>query len=496
MFQVSSSVARAGAVERSYPPSQGSGKSISVRRPTTKKRASIQEIPLEVMGMIFVMLDQQACATACLVCRRWNSAALDELWRSLPSLVPLFGVLGPLVDTETGRDLDADYVLTAQSWDLFKSYAARVRRLTYDDDDEYGAVISTGLIIQAIAVHPGGILPNLRAVHWQVYQTGLTQILAFCPSSLERMYLHIGNDSIDVDSVKRLFSGLSLYLANRLKFFGFGTSLPVNDNAALSAALNTFLKNQSGLLEIRLPYYEIQDPATISAACQASPQLRTFYGEMLDFTKKTFRTALSTLARRSASLRCVRLIRSESEPRGESICLTDIEPMLQLSVAKDIRLWLKCRLELKSTDIQQMGQAWKGLTSLALHSGEPGIPLPHLVTFAQWFPALEQLAARFNCSEYIPSADEVPSRFKSLRVLTFLGVWITDDQKSRLAEFLAILCGPRVRVGIRKYGLDSGGFLDDMFLWETDREDVKLRDRLDAFYRVQEAIKRDRKSVV
>ncbi|KIO26782.1 hypothetical protein M407DRAFT_7665 [Tulasnella calospora MUT 4182] len=374
MFQVSSSVARAGAVERSYPPSQGSGKSISVRRPTTKKRggisASIQEIPLEVMGMIFVMLDQQACATACLVCRRWNSAALDELWRSLPSLVPLFGVLGPLVDTETGR-----------SWDLFKSYAARVRRLTYDDDDEYGAVISTGLIIQAIAVHPGGILPNLRA------------------------------------------------------FFGFGTSLPVNDNAALSAALNTFLKNQSGLLEIRLPYYEIQDPATISAACQASPQLRTFHGEMLDFTKKTFRTALSTFARRSASLRCVRLIRSESEPRGESICLTDIEPMLQLSVAEDIRLWLKCRLELKSTDIQQMGQAWKGLTSLALHSGEPGIPLPHLVTFAQWFPALEQ-------------------------------------------------------VGIRKYGLDSGGFLDDLFLWETDREDVKLRDRLDAFYRVQEAIKR------
>ncbi|KIO26784.1 hypothetical protein M407DRAFT_23980 [Tulasnella calospora MUT 4182] len=444
-------MARADEAERSYPVSQGSGKSISVRTPTTKKQASIQEIPLEVMGMIFAVLDQQACAAACLVCRRWNGGALDKIWRSLPSPVPLFEILGPLVFTEKGRDLDADYVLTAQAWDRFKSYAARVRCLTYDDK-QYGKDISTGLIIQTNAVHPGGIF-----------------------SLTSRRYIgksmKPGNEDLDADSVKRMLSGLSLYLANRLKFFGFGTRFTIADDAPLSTALNTFLKNQSGLLELYLPSYELQAPATISTACQASPNLRTFCGKTWDFTKETFRTTLSTLARRSASLRCVRLIRAELEPKKESIFMTDIEPMLQLSVAEDIRLWLECRLELKSTDIQQMGQAWKGLTSLALYSGEPGIPLPHLVKFAQWFPALEQLAARFDCSEYIPSADEVTSRFKTLRILTFMDGW--NGQASRMAEFLVLVCGPRVVV-THKYGLSYDRFLDDTFLWETGYGDVKL----------------------
>ncbi|KAG8948231.1 hypothetical protein FRC00_008685, partial [Tulasnella sp. 408] len=383
-------------------------------------------------------------------------------------------------------DLDPDCVLTAQSWELFKSYATRVRSITYDDDED-DAVISTGLIIQALAVHPGGILPNLRALHWQVYEPGLTQILAFCPPSLERLSLHIGNEYLEVDSVKRLLSGLSFFLANRLKFFGFGTAFSITDNGILSASLNAFLNNQSGLLEVKLPYYEIQDPATISAVCQASPKLRTFCGEIQDVTKKTFREALVELARRSASLRCIRLI---SEPHEEEIYLTDMEPMLQLPVVEDIRLWLSCRLELRSIDIQQMGQAWKGLTSLILRSRKPGIPLPHLATFAQWFPALQQFAARFNCSEYIPSADEVPSRFKSLRILTLLDVWITDYQMPRIAEFLAIVCGPKVEVRIDRYCPDSGGFIDEVLPWQTGCEDAKLRDRMDAFYRVQEAVKR------
>ncbi|KAG8923296.1 hypothetical protein FRC01_012927, partial [Tulasnella sp. 417] len=386
-------------------------------------------------------------------------------------------------------DLDPDCVLTPQSWELFKSYAARVRRLTYDDD-EYDGVISTGLIVQALAVHPGGILPNLRAVHWQVGESGVTQILAFCPPSLERMSLHIGDKGLDVDSVKRVLSSLSLYLASRLKFFGFGTSLSTNEDAALSTALNAFLRSQTGLVELILPYYEIQDPLTISVACQASPQLRTFCGEMLDFTKRMFRTALSALSKRGASLRCLRLIRSASEPHRESISLDDIEPLLQLSIIEDIRLWLRCRLELKGTHIQQMGQAWQGLTSLILRSSEPGIPLAHLIAFAQWFPALQKFAARLDCSGYIPSADEVPSRFKSLCTLTFLDVWITEDRMLRMAEFLAMVCGPRVRVRAHTYGLDSGGFLHDVFPWETGHEDAKLREWLDAFYRVQEAIKR------
>ncbi|KAG9041458.1 hypothetical protein FS837_012223 [Tulasnella sp. UAMH 9824] len=282
---------------------------MSARTPPTKKRALIEGMPLELIARFFALSDKQACVAACLVCRRWSGAAFDELRRSLPSLVPLFEVLGPLMETEKGR---VRLGIIYNAGELFKSYATRVRCITYDDDED-DAVISTGLIIQALTVHPGGILPNLRALHWQVYDPGLTQILAFCPPSLERLSLHVGNEYLEVDSVKRLLSGLSFYLANRLKFFGFGTAFSISDNGALSASLNAFLNSQSGLLEVKLPYYEIQDPATISAVCRASPQLRTFCGEVQDVTKKILLAVLNELAGRSASLRCVRLISESHE---------------------------------------------------------------------------------------------------------------------------------------------------------------------------------------
>ncbi|KIO26783.1 hypothetical protein M407DRAFT_23978, partial [Tulasnella calospora MUT 4182] len=262
---------------------------MSVRTSTAEKRASIKEIPLEVMRMIFAMSDKRVCAAAALVCRQWCSIALDELWRSLPSLPPLFKVLGPLVYAGYGQDLHPDLAIATQSWDAFKSYATRVRCLTYEDDDTDMA-ISTELIMRALVVHPHRrILPNLQAVVWRIYSTRLNHALAFCPPSLERMSLDIAEEYVPVDSVKRLLYGLSSSIANQLKFFKFGTSFLPSDNAALTTALNTFLKNQNGLLELKFTRYEIQDPATISEACQASPHLRTFCAEVLGFTKEMLR---------------------------------------------------------------------------------------------------------------------------------------------------------------------------------------------------------------
>ncbi|KAG8897074.1 hypothetical protein FRC00_004850 [Tulasnella sp. 408] len=454
----------------------------------------IKEIPLELMRMVFAMSDKLVCARAALVCRRWCSAALDELWRSLPSLFPLFKILGPLVDVgEDGHDLDPDLAISAQSWDLFRSYAARVRCLTYRDE-VYKTAISTGLIMRALVGHPGGgILPNLREVHWHISGSGFTQAPAFCPPSLEQVSLNIMDEYVSVDSVKRFLYGLSSSLANRLKSFRLETGFEPTENAALSTALNTLLKNQSGLLELKFPYYQIQDPATITEVCRASTHLRTFCGEVQNFTKEMFRSCLSALAERGTSLRCIWLSRSGSPFEEETICLADIEPMLQLPVVEDIRLWTECKLELEARDIQHMGQAWKGLKSLILCPSQGhGIPLPHLVTFAQWFPALQHFTAPFDCSEYIPTADKVSWRFKSLRRLTLLDVWIHDDIRW-MAEFLAMVCGPEVKITIREYNLGSEEILDDEAFSETrwpGAENEALRERMDAFYRVQESIKR------
>lgn len=377
-----------------------------------------------------------------------------------------------------------------QSWDIFRSYARRVQSLTYDEILGSGG-ISAGLILRALAANPGGILPNLRAVSWDLYVSGLNHPLAFCPPSLERMSLYIDDHPSSVELVKRLLYGLSTSLANRLKFFEFGTGSPATKNAAISTALNTFLRSQGGLVELKLPLYEIQDPSTVSEVCQASLQLRAFCAEVYHITKDRFREVLGALAMRSASLRCVRLIWTTSGSSEGTIRLTDMEPLLQLSVIEDIRLWLGCGLELEVRDIQQMGQAWKGLTSLILVPEGPGIPLPRLVTFAQWLPLLQQLAAHFDCSEHIPSADEVPSRFRNLHTLTLLDAEIGDGQLSHMAELLVVVCGPKVEVRVTwEYSVDPDTFLHDPGLWKAGYEDQELRARMDAFYRVYKAMKR------
>ncbi|KAG8923295.1 hypothetical protein FRC01_012926 [Tulasnella sp. 417] len=447
-------------------------------------------MPPEVMSMIFAISDRLTCAAACRVCHRWSGAAMDELWRSLPSLQPLFKLLGPLVKTDDGQDLHPECVLTERSWDLFRSYAVRVRSLSYVDD-YYSNGISRGLIIRALAAHPGGILPNLRSVHWRIYEPGLSHPLAFCPPSLERMSLHLNDDEFLTDSAKRLLYGLSSSLAHHLKYFEFGTDSSSTDDASLSDALTTLLKGQSGLLELELSQYKIQDPVAVCEVCQASPHLRTFSANVLNVTKEMFRVILDALARRGTSLRRVWLTRTGGDLGNETICLADIEPMLQLTAIEDVRLWLDGKLELKAGDVRQMGQAWQGLTSLILCPDRGlGIPLRHLAAFAQWFPALQRFAARFDCPEDIPSVDEVQSRFKNLRRLTWLDAQIMDEQLPEVAEFLAVVLGPEVELRLNEYGLDAEEVLDDMLPWEAGYEDDELGDRIDAFYRVHKAIKR------
>ncbi|KAG8922125.1 hypothetical protein FRC01_014451 [Tulasnella sp. 417] len=368
---------------------------------------------------------------------------------------------------------------------MASSHAARVQSLTHDEVDSNDG-ISTVLITRALEVNLKGILPNLRAVHWHLFEPGLSHPLSFCPPSLERMVLHLGDDDSITESAKRLLYGLSSSLANRLKYFKFRTSPSPSRDADLASALTAFLKSQSGLLELELPDYTIQDPVAVATLCQAATNLRTFNARV-NVTKEMFRVILGALARRGDSLRRVWIV--QTEPDNETIFLADIELMLQLTVVEDIRLWLEGELELTALDIRQMGQAWQGLRSLMLHpDGGPGIPLPQLATFAEWFWALERFAARFHCAEYTFSAAEVPYRFESLRRLTWLDAIIAYPEWSRVAEFLAAVLGPEVELGIREFHLGSDDAFDETSPWEVGSGSEKFRDLVGAFYQAHEAI--------
>lgn len=47
----------------------------------------------ELASAIFSVVDQATLVACALVCRSWKEPALDELWKHLDSILPLFGLL-------------------------------------------------------------------------------------------------------------------------------------------------------------------------------------------------------------------------------------------------------------------------------------------------------------------------------------------------------------------------------------------------------------------
>ncbi|KAG8931664.1 hypothetical protein FRC01_000999 [Tulasnella sp. 417] len=51
----------------------------------------------EILDIIISFLDDKDLLTAVLVCKAWGPTALDHLWRTLGSVIPLFRLLGHMV---------------------------------------------------------------------------------------------------------------------------------------------------------------------------------------------------------------------------------------------------------------------------------------------------------------------------------------------------------------------------------------------------------------
>lgn len=170
--------------------------------------------------------------------------------------------------------------------------------------------------------------------------------------------------------------------------------------------------------------------------------------------------------------------------------LTDIEPLLQLSVVERIYLWLDADVRFEVRDIQLMGQTWRRLKALLLYGGPPIGPLSRLVTFAESFPVLEHLVGDFDYTGQIPRANDVMVRFKSLHKLTLADVTLDHLELTPIAGFLSIVCGPRVDVGL--IGQLDPEFADDAKLSWSDDSGVAgaLRTLMGTLYRVQEGIRK------
>lgn len=61
---------------------------------------------LDVLWAIFESCDRQTLGRAAQVCRSWSELALDALWKDIPGLRPVVGLLGQVtVNSELGANV-------------------------------------------------------------------------------------------------------------------------------------------------------------------------------------------------------------------------------------------------------------------------------------------------------------------------------------------------------------------------------------------------------
>ncbi|KIO26780.1 hypothetical protein M407DRAFT_23975 [Tulasnella calospora MUT 4182] len=127
----------------------------------------------------------------------------------------------------------------------------------------------------------------------------------------------------------------------------------------------------------------------------------------------------------------------------------DMEPLFDCPFLEHLTLWFNGGLDLDDQGIRRMGCAWTRLETVVLQAdGFKTPPISCLVAFAESFPVLQRLESPFDRSGGLPPMNEITARFRCLRRLVIIGGWMYVDEMPSVAEFLARICGPDVRVYI------------------------------------------------
>ncbi|KAG8897019.1 hypothetical protein FRC00_004922 [Tulasnella sp. 408] len=383
---------------------------------------------------------------------------------------------------------------TAQAWERFNSYAARVREIVFDDDSSpFGHDVLSSLIGHLVEAHPrGAVLPDLQNLCWKTNdERTLGYVLSFCPPTLERISLIIRGWDVPKVLVEQLLCSLSAR-PNLFKAFELDSRIFHSETATMAVALETFIRSQPGLLELRLPRYPIQDHASVLAACRTAPQLHTFSGRTTCLTKEEYREALGTIAKECPSLRHLMLNRW-CDRLDEVVDAADLAPLFDCPFLEHITLWFNAGLELDDQGIRSMGCVWTSLETLVLQTeGFKITPMSCLVAFAESFPALRRLECPFDRSGGLPSTNEVTARFRSLRQLVLIGDWIQVDEMPSVAEFLARVCSPEVQVNISLICIPyyNTSPEEEMVLEGSDHQTRAIRHWMGIFHRAQEGLGR------
>ncbi|KAG8901251.1 hypothetical protein FRC00_008223 [Tulasnella sp. 408] len=282
----------------------------------------------ELASVIFSGANQATLVACALVCSSWKEPALDELWKHLESILPLFRLLfNAKALLQGGREYyqhlnpkDAISSVRNADWERFSYYARRVRTINIEPGGLRLFHVNKALrLVVASIDYPFGpsFLPHVRKVKW----------IACCPACQALMLRFTSSSTVDLELGLKSVSliGSLRELAPDLRELALRMTEPT-PVGSLEDPLSRWISSLRHLTTLWLPPYYLSKTIVAAAGelrelrelkIMADPSVRPDEeGKEMEFRPDTFPT-LRILECNLSLPRAVQLL--QPSPRVEAL---------------------------------------------------------------------------------------------------------------------------------------------------------------------------------
>ncbi|KAG8903364.1 hypothetical protein FRC01_009222 [Tulasnella sp. 417] len=458
----------------------------------------------EILRLVLQFADQASLVAVATVCHAWSRIALDERWKSLPSIFPLLMLVAPrewILDPVDHRQ-NLMSSLAKADWGRFRKYSSRVRSVGV------GHAVKLDLPVDSAAlVHmfhgQSPLLPNIKTVSWRFNQSkNCMSIVPFTGPQLENLFLEI-DEGVDHAGQSLLLQSLT----DRMPTLKFLRLMSLGVAHHISTSLASLISSLPKLTHLELPpFFHTHE---IVAATAQLPSLTNFsYSDSMDPTKNYHESGmcfefisgsftqleilcfgslpnrmgeilqstdhvgrlravllncpaynspqeienvfatLASGARRltQVHLACCPIPELAVSSSKDSLSIKNLRPLFACNQLRSFRLQAPHFTPLKDEDVVEMGKNWPAMCNLILCPApllnkDQGVGFDILPSFAQSFPSLRELRIFFG--KEVPEFDGElypPYQFTKLEILGFGRSPIPRHKARDVGFLIASLC--------------------------------------------------------
>ncbi|KAG8910968.1 hypothetical protein FRC01_006018 [Tulasnella sp. 417] len=436
----------------------------------------------ELLRKIIEILPVKDAVSAARVCRAWKEPALDRIWHSINSLVPLLRLIGRMVRGRDGAWTFRHDIKDAD-WSRYEAYAPRIREVHIQDFDRKMRIstqcrdnildylpphlslpcpVSVSLLATAPAAETLMVLPLISQSLRRLTVLQVTFVLVGAAPGFRELMETI------MEAVMNAAAQLDEPCLEELKLRS------VFGEAAFTEAFNACLVKHSTRLTTLMAKFPFN--AQVWATVFSLPALQALDIAPLKFielaTSEEIVPMIQPLVENLLQLKSLELDLplSEETSQSNSPYSQIIHDLMGLRNLETLILHITLPLSLTESEVQEMGESWPKMRILQFdHESNwtgihglrfrvaPQSDLSLLPSFLRGLPCLEDLCVPFVCDKPLTAPPEgFPE--SPLRTLDVGACPKPKLSPEEMTAYLAFVLPQAARVKYRNiYGPGNGG---------------------------------------